>query len=200
MKPIKQIKEELQVFGKKYKACKEGLEAIKGNNLKELFQNINTYIFWCKKTPERGKEFNAIFDNELVIEDGVLLCNCTNLTMITIPESVTLIMDGAFSQCTELTSIIIPNSVTSIGEGAFQNCTELTSVTILNSVTSIGIQTFQNCTGLTSITIPNSVTSIGYFAFAYCIKLTSIIIPNSVTSINNSTFFGCREDLQIIRK
>ena len=200
MKPIEQIKKELQAFGEKYNACEEGIEAIKGNNLTELFSNINKYIFWCKKTLQRAKEFNAIFDDELVIEDGILLCNCTNSTTITIPESVTLIMDCAFSQCTELTSITIPDSVTSIGDEAFRFCPELTSIIIPNSVTLIGEGAFAYCTELTSITILNSVTSIRNYAFAYCIKLTSIIIPNSVTSINNSTFFGCREDLQIIRK
>lgn len=44
MKDINQIKQELKDFGIKYNACKEGIEAIKGNNLTELFQNINVYI------------------------------------------------------------------------------------------------------------------------------------------------------------
>ena len=119
MKDINQIKEELTAFGKKYKACKGGFDAIKGNNLKELFENINKYIIWCKNRSQKKEAFNAIFDNELVIEDGVLLCNCTNLTSITIPESVTLISDCAFKNCIELTSITIPNSVTSIGNSVF---------------------------------------------------------------------------------
>ena len=42
MKDINQIKEELQAFGKKYKACEPGLEAIEGSNLTELFQNIDS--------------------------------------------------------------------------------------------------------------------------------------------------------------
>ena len=177
MKPIKQIKKELQAFGKKYNACEEGLEAIKGNSIKELFENINRYIYWCKGTREKEKEFNAIFENELVINDVFLLCNCTNLTTIT-----------------------IPNSVTSIGDYAFTGCRGLTSITIPNSVTSIGSSAFSNCYGLTSITIPNSVTSISHGAFRGCSGLTSITIPESVTTIGEDAFFGCREDLQIIRK
>ena len=83
--------------------------------------------------------------------------------------SVKSIIDWAFHDCTELTSITIPNSVTSIGYNAFDGCSGLTSVTIPNSVTSIGNGAFGACTGLTSITIPNSVTSIGNYAFRDCI-------------------------------
>ncbi len=103
--------------------------------------------------------------------------NATNLTSITIPDSVTSIGDSAFNGCTGLTSITIPNSVTSIGNSSFSGCTSLTSITIPNSVTSIGDSAFYRCTNLTSITIPNSVTSIGKGAFADCSSLESITLP-----------------------
>ena len=117
--------------------------------------------------------------------------NCSGLTSVTIPNSVTSI-DGAFFNCSGLTSLTIPNSVTSIGNYAFQLCSSLTSVTIGNSVTSIGSSAFSGCTGLTSVTIPNSVTSIGEHAFYQCTGLTgTLTIPNSVTSIGSSAFSGC---------
>ena len=40
---------------------------------------------------------------------------------------------------------VIPNSVTSIGVGAFSDCRDLTSITIPNSVTSIGLGAFAGC-------------------------------------------------------
>jgi hypothetical protein len=46
---------------------------------------------------------------------------------------------------------IIPNSVTSIGRGAFTNCAVLTSVTIPNSVTSIESAAFTYCSGLIAV-------------------------------------------------
>ena len=71
----------------------------------------------------------------------------------------------AFEGCTNLTSITIPDSVTSIGSYAFSGCSGLTSVTIGSGVTSIGQEAFYACSDLTSVTIPDSVTSIGGSAF-----------------------------------
>jgi hypothetical protein len=117
--------------------------------------------------------------------------DCTNLTSVTIPDSVTSIGRSAFSGCSRLTSVRIPDSVTSIGDRAFQYCSNLTSVTIGNSVTSIEGWTFDYCGSLTSLTIPDSVTSIGKKAFAHCSSLTSVTIGNSVTSIGSSAFAYC---------
>ena len=119
---------------------------------------------------------------------------------------------------------IIPNSVTIIGNGAFWGCSTLTSVTIPNSITTLELQAFAYCSGLTSVVIPNSVTFIDGPAFDSCSGLTSIvvesgnpkydsrdncnaiietasntlktgcqstIIPNSVTSIGYEAFRGC---------
>lgn len=116
---------------------------------------------------------------------------CSELTSVTIPNSVTRIGYEAFSGCSKLTSAPIPNSVTSIGDSAFSGCSGLTSVTIPNSVTSIGNDAFSGCSELTSVTIPNSVASIGNSAFGGCSGLTSLTIGNSVTSIGDYAFKGC---------
>jgi hypothetical protein len=138
----------------------------------------------------------------------------SGITNVIIPESVTNIGQGAFSQCSKLTNLIIPNSVSNIGISAFNYCFSLTSVTIPNGVPNIGYLTFCNCRSLTNATIGNSVTnidfeafsscsnmisviignnvaSIGRFAFAQCYKLTSVTIPNSVTSIGEGAFESC---------
>ena len=118
--------------------------------------------------------------------------NCTSLTSINIPDSVTSIGDSAFSWCKSLTSINIPDSVTSIGNRAFDGCPSLTSVNIPNSVTSIGNSAFAGCESLTSINIPDTVTSIRDRAFSGCKSLTSINIPDNVTSIGDEVFWGCK--------
>ena len=117
--------------------------------------------------------------------------SCSDITSISIPNSVTTIGESVFESCSGLTSITIPNSVRTIGNYAFQSCSSLTSITIPNSITTIGNYAFNGCTNLTSITIPNSITSIGKYAFYNCTSFTSITIPNNVTSIGEGTFYQC---------
>ncbi len=97
----------------------------------------------------------------------------------------------AFHNCSNLTELSIPNSVTTIEEQAFSNCIKLKSITIGNSVTLIGKAAFFECTSLTNAILPNSVTTIGELAFSYCSGLTSLSIPLSINSIGNSAFKSC---------
>ena len=59
--------------------------------------------------------------------------------------------DYVFFDCSGLTSLTLPSSVTSIGTSAFFCCYGLISLTIPSSVTSIGGFAFNDCSGLTSI-------------------------------------------------
>ena len=131
----------------------------------------------------------AIPDGVTRIEKSAFF-NCTNLTSVTIPNSVKIIEDQAFAS-SDFTSLIIGNGITYFGTEAFQYCTSLTSVILVNGLKSIGDYAFQYCSSLTSVTIPNSVTSIGGGAFEYCSSLTSVTISNSVTSIESYTFYEC---------
>lgn len=92
---------------------------------------------------------------------------------------------------TDITDITLPNTLKTIGENAFGYCTKLTDIKIPDSVTSIDGRAFQHCRNLTSVTLPENLTEILYSTFAYCMSLKSITIPNSVTAIRDEAFGYC---------
>lgn len=119
------------------------------------------------------------------------------VTSVTIPDSVTAILDRAFANCFQLTNISIPNSVTSIDFSAFEHCTSLKSITLPSSLRNISMFLFHNCSQLTTIQIPDSVLSIQDYAFGNCTRLETIRIPVSVTSIGNLAFAGCPSSMTV---
>lgn len=119
------------------------------------------------------------------------------VTSVTIPDSVTAILDRAFANCFQLTNISIPNSVTSIGFSAFEHCTSLKSITLPSSLRNISMFLFHNCSQLTTIQIPDSVLSIQDYAFGNCISLETIHIPVSVTSIGSNAFDRCPSSMTV---
>ena len=94
---------------------------------------------------------------------------------------------------TQLTSVTIGNSVTSIGVSAFNNCSLLASVIFESGsqLVTIGDSAFFRCSILVSIAIPDSVTTIGGSAFFNCVALESIAIPDLVQTIGGSAFASC---------
>jgi hypothetical protein len=114
----------------------------------------------------------------------------SNLTSVTIPNSVTSIGDSVFYANSGLTTIDIPSSVTSIGNYTFAFCTKLTSISLPSSVTSIGYSAFRNCAGIASITIPASVKSIGNLAFYDCSNLATFISLNPEPPQADYGFYG----------
>ncbi len=132
---------------------------------------------------------------------------CTDLTSVTIPDSVQSIDQYAFNQCTNLTSITLPfvgetKDGTSnthfgyiFGASSYSYNSHYAPATLKTVVvtggTSIGDYAFSGYAGLTNVTIPNSVQTVGYEAFKNCTNLTSITIPDSVQSIGTRAFYYC---------
>lgn len=143
-----------------------------------------------------------------IISDGVTSIDRSAfskslVTRITIPNSVTYIGNGAFSDCPKLERIDVglTNINYSSVDGILHDRNAHTLVqcpgrrsgalSIQNSVTNIGNDSFFGCSALTSIEIPNGVTIIGSGAFRECRSLRSIKIPDGVIRIGSHAFAGC---------
>lgn len=88
-------------------------------------------------------------------------------------------------------SSTIPNTVKLIGDDAFSGCTRLAGIVIPDGVEEIGMRAFENCTALTDIVIHESVKRVGLVAFNGCVNLQNITIPKSTEFDVNSSFRGC---------
>ncbi len=142
--------------------------------------------------------------------------NCTSITNVTVPNTVTYIEGYAFFDCTSLTSVTIPNSVTTIGTCAFNGCSSLTSVAIPDTVTYIGGYAFlgtawynsqpdglvylnnilcgykgDNMGDITTLNLKSTTKVIGDFALSGLESLKTITIPDTVTHIGMNAFYGC---------
>ena len=147
-----------------------------------IYYLINDNEAWVTYRGSYCDEFSNEYSGSVTIPSTVTYNGTT--------YPVTQIADEAFRNCTGLTSVSIPNTVTIIGFDAFRDCTSLTSISIPTSITAIRNSAFDGCTGLTNLTIPNSVTYIGYYAF-YGSGLTSVTIPTSVTFVGPRAFKNC---------
>ena len=127
-------------------------------------------------------------DNEL---GSCAFLNCSGLTSLSLPSSLTSIEHEAFAGCSGLTSLSLPSSLTSIKYRAFYGCSGLTSLSLPSSLTSIEYYAFYGCSGLTSLSLPSGITSIDWNAFSGCSGLTSLTLPSSLTSIDSGAFSGC---------
>ncbi len=117
--------------------------------------------------------------------------NITSFNELQYFTGLTEIPQNAFNGCTNLTSVTLPESIATIQEKAFQNCTLLETINFPLNLTEIGGSAFMNCYALKSIALPNGLKTIGVGAFSSCSALTSVIIPKTVTSIGPSVFSGC---------
>lgn len=119
------------------------------------------------------KSINGILMSSV---DNCIICCPPNYkeTVVTIPDGIEKIGEGAFINCSKLQSIQLPSTIKDIDECAFCGCESLASVIIPEGVEFINDGAFSGCQSLEILDIPSSIISIGNDAFADCNKLKEI--------------------------
>ena len=109
--------------------------------------------------------------------------DCSNVTKIVLPDTITSIEGNAVRRCSRITEINLPKSLKTIGTGAFSQCSGLTNLVIPDGVTSIGEQVFNGCTFLETITFGQSLTTLAYNVFRFCTNLNEIIFKGDAPTL-----------------
>ncbi len=151
----------------------------------------HAYVQTCDKSATNVVIASEVDGYPVTAIECNAFANCSNLTSVTIPNTINFIGWHAFENCCKLQSITLPSSITELGWGVFSGCNSLKSISIPTQITSIGEYMFSGCSSLTNVTIPNNITSIGMGAFWDCTNLKSISIPTSIINIGDLAFLNC---------
>lgn len=149
----------------------------------------NMMVYGCGKL----KEIDLPSTLKLISQSGAF-SGAMALESIDLPDGLAFAEDigSVFSDCSALTSIVLPESVTRIPSGMFSGCTSLASVTAEGEISAIGNSAFQECKSLTQLALPGQLASIGYSAFQDCENLSSVPDLSAVTSLGSYAFYNCK--------
>ena len=142
--------------------------------------------------------------------------NCTALTGIILPSSITSIYDFAFRDCNNLESVnwedltaleyifssaflrsglkrvMFPASLLQVSTGAFGDCFQLSEIDFGKSkLEYLQGNTFSGCALQGELHLPEGLQSIGNRDFANNIGLTKVYLPTSLNSMYSSAFADC---------
>lgn len=145
------------------------------------------------KAPWTGLNITKIVVENISTIGNYAFAGLSNVTEITLPNTVHEIGDYAFKNCAGLKSVEIPNSLELgiISEGMFYGCTSLETIKLPDNIQKIENLAFANCKSLSSFTVPKEVTIIKRGTFLNCESLSNITLGNEITAIESSAFAGC---------
>ena len=166
------------------------------------YKGVNTEIivppvFGGKIVTEIGEEcFKGQSEiTSITLPDTICLvgkeafANCSSLTQITLNAGISSYGDNLLEGCTKLEAIDIPKNVKIVPVGMLKNCTSLSSVTFPSTITEISSYAFMGCTNLNTLTLPSNLNYIRSYAFSECTSITDISLPANVREVDGYAFY-----------
>lgn len=138
---------------------------------------IVTLLLLTQIPVPEAKAVNSDFETE----NGVLVRYIGSNAEVEIPDSVTVIGEGAFSG-TNVEVVVIPDSVREIRNRAFSGCPNLQEVEIGDTVSRIGSSAFMQCPMLSRVSLGRDVRELGNGIFSGCPQLSEIEVDEENTS------------------
>lgn len=124
-------------------------------------------------TCDSNNPYFSASDGCLYNKDKTILLYAPAVGTLAVPNTVKTIGAYAFYYNSNLTSVTIPESVTSLEEGAFGHCNNMKeAIFVGNSLESLGDYAFAECDSLEKIVLPASLTTISNTAFYNCSGFT----------------------------
>lgn len=196
----------------------------------EIFPNVQTRHYYTSEGRERYLGYNSNLDviwydvdynNVGEYPDSTVLKKVTmtsfpdlcNAEVYKVPDIVTDIKKGLFSNVgmnlkyidlnnvkvigeeafyrSGIEGIVIPYGVKVIPDNCFFSCSSLKYADLPEGVIEIGNGAFSRCNSLQMTRLPSTIKKIGKQAFYECSLITIDVIPNDVYEIGESAFECC---------
>lgn len=115
----------------------------------------------------------------------------SGITSVSIPQSVSVIRDGAFANSSIQGPLFLPENLVYLGSRAFAS-TRITYIDLPETLRRLPSSTFQNCKELRdTIKIPEEAIAIDAECFSGCDKLEAVILPSGLEEIGDYAFENC---------
>lgn len=168
-----------------------------GNPMFDSRENCNAIIVTATDTLVHGCNGSTIPDSIEVIADYAF-SQRRNLSCISIPDSVVYIGEFAFLCCFSLKSDILLQGIHQVTRCCFDGCSRIKRVEIGNGIKSIESSAFAGCSLLDEVVITEGPKYIGTWAFADCPNLASVSLPKSIERIEPTAFDRCNRIERVV--
>ena len=185
------------------------------------FGNGTCYINGFRKTGDVDKSGELIIPETLNGLTVIGISNnafkdCTELTKVVIPDTVTTIEFSAFQGCTSLETIVMSDNVTSLGSNVFTNTAyynneenwensilyldnylisvkkDISGEVIIKDGSTLMVDSaFSGRTNITKVTIPGSLSIVSKEAFYNCSGITEVVLLEGVKELGTRSFWNC---------
>ena len=160
--------------------------------------NGNAHILGVDPTIDLPDEFTlpekiATYTVTAIEEEALSMSDIKNLT---VPDSITYLGNGAFSDFYTLEEITLGKGITILPAGVFIDSFNLKKVNLPDTITKFGTLTkkiagiesesnagwqFAGCKSLEEITLPSKVEVLPAYVFYGCSQLKKVVFPDSLT-------------------
>lgn len=143
---------------------------------------------------DRASIKNIVINSGIKSIGSYSFYGCSNVTSISLPDSLTEIGAYAFSLNSKVETLIIPEKVTKIGNAAFYGCTNLKYLYFnakrCETAGSESYPAFSGCTSLITVVPGNDVQIIPDYCFALT-GIKSFNMTDNVRTIGEGAFYSC---------
>ena len=146
------------------------------------------------------------FDGDVVSFDQQAFYECSTLSSISIPETLSWSDNDVFKGCTSLTRVNISDlsawckirftgnatgSPMYNGAKLYLNDVEVIELTIPSDVKQLNFAAFYGCTSLTKVIIHDGISVLEKSVFNKCTSLKEAVLPSNLTEIKSYVFYEC---------